>query len=191
MKRARARGGAGRASAPAAAQRQLTLTAASAVRKTTARVRVHAARMCKRGGSRTLRLSRLTVYERRRQRGLPRPLRRPRARALVKCSTGQGQGGRARELLQVVRAEARALRLLVEQHMVVRRARGALDARVAVEEEAELGGVHDRAVHHRACAAAPQDPDCRSACMWRHKPDSVGCMVARSTTVPARQRPKP
>ncbi len=59
-------------------------------------------------------------------------------------STLVGQG------LQLVRLHP----VLVQQHVVVRGARGALDARVAVQVEVELGGVRNAPVHHRACATA-------------------------------------
>ncbi len=49
-------------------------------------------------------------------------------------------------VLQVIRAQL----VLVEENVVVRRPVGALQARVAVEEEVVLGRVHDDAVHHRA-----------------------------------------
>lgn len=57
-------------------------------------------------------------------------------------------GGRARELLQLVGGVGG----LVHEHVVVRGARSALDAGVAVQEEPELHRVHDRRVHHGACA---------------------------------------
>ena len=66
------------------------------------------------------------------------------------AKTRRNGGRRARELLQLVGG----VRGLVHQHVVVRGARGALDARVAVQEEAKLHRMHDRLVHHRAWRGA-------------------------------------
>lgn len=56
----------------------------------------------------------------------------------------------ARELLQLVGGVGD----LVDQDVVVRGARGALEAGVAVEEKVELHGVHNRPVHHRTWHSA-------------------------------------
>ena len=64
-----------------------------------------------------------------------------------------GQGSPVGKVLDLVGTHA----VLVEQDVVVRGARGALDAGVRVEEEVEVARVRDHGVHHSACGHSTPD----------------------------------